>query len=124
MTTRRGRGTTAERLIEVETRLETIVSKLSEIAADLKAASESRKKVYDNQESLSKQMVGLDWRIQTLEKEVAAFAPTSREYERFRERAIGAGTLGRWLWRLGGLLISAAAGAAAAWTTLTGRPPP
>jgi hypothetical protein len=41
-----------------------------------------------------------------------------------RERVMGAGTLGRWIWRLGTIIVSAAAGAAAAYTSLTGRPPP
>src|SRR5690606_21036757 len=44
--------------------------------------------------------------------------------ETMTQQAIGAGTLGRWLISIGGWVISAAAGAAAAYTWFTGRPPP
>lgn len=46
------------------------------------------------------------------------------EVTSLRTKAEGAGTLGRWLLRAGGWLLSAAGGFAAAWTMLTGRPPP
>lgn len=116
--------TDAERLAVVETKLDTIIKQLGEFAKDQATAGESRKRQYESQEKMSREMLDISYRLQTVEKQVEAFAPTSREYEQMRDRAIGAGTLGRWLWRIGGLLISAAAGAAAAWTTLTGRPPP
>lgn len=41
-----------------------------------------------------------------------------------RERALGAGTLGRWLLRIGGILLGAASGAAGVYYSMTGRPPP
>lgn len=124
MTGQKSRGTMGERIAVVETKLETIISQLGEIARDLATASESRKKVYEAQESVGRQIMTLDHRIQTLEREVAAFAPTSANVERLRERAIGAGTLGRWLILLGGWLVGAAAGLMQAYTWLTGRPPP
>lgn len=53
-----------------------------------------------------------------------AIRPTTTELEKVRDRAAFAGRLGQVLWSVGKALIAFAAGAAAAYYSLTGRPPP
>lgn len=62
-------------------------------------------------------------RIDKVERDTSDMKTVTDDVRIMRERAFGAGALGVWLWRLGGMILSAAGGAAAAYTWLTGRPP-
>jgi lysylphosphatidylglycerol synthetase-like protein (DUF2156 family) len=70
------------------------------------------------------EIVGIKHRLDGLEKSMDAIKPTTAELERVRDRVLFAGKLGAFLWSVGKALIYAASGAAAAWYTMTGRPPP
>lgn len=59
-----------------------------------------------------------------LKNKVEGMEEVTIQVKTLSHKAEGAGTLGRLLLKLGGWLLSAAGGFAAAWTLLTGRPPP
>ncbi len=63
-------------------------------------------------------------RLDAVERATVDMKAVTDDVKIMRERAFGAGTLGVWLWRIGGGILSAAGGFAAAYTWLTGRPPP
>lgn len=97
---------------------------LKAILAEMQTATQSRKRVYEAQERIEREFIGFQHRLDAVEKSVESIRPTTDELERVRDRVIFAGSLGKALWGAGKVLISAAAGAAAAWYSLTGRPPP
>lgn len=108
----------------LDERFNSIERLLSSLAEDMKAASDSRRRSYETQERTERKLIGITHRLAAVEKSVEAIRPTTVELERVRDRVIFAGKFGGALWSVGKALISAAAGAAAAWYSLTGRPPP
>ncbi|RVC47558.1 hypothetical protein EN781_00025 [Mesorhizobium sp. M4A.F.Ca.ET.090.04.2.1] len=111
-------------IVRLEERLKSIEAMLAAIAEEQKAAAEGRRRGYEAQERAEREMIGINFRLGAVEKSVEAIRPTTVELERVRDRVVFAGSLGRVLWSFGKALISAAAGAAAAYYTLTGKPPP
>lgn len=105
-------------------RLKSIERMLSEVVASQKEASEGRRRGYEAQERTEREVIGINHRLSAVEKSVEAIRPTTIELERVRDRVIFAGSLGKAMWSIGKALLSAAAGAAAAWYAMTGRPPP
>jgi hypothetical protein len=105
-------------------RLKSIERMLSEVVASQKEASEGRRRGYEAQERTEREVIGINHRLSAVEKSVEAIRPTTLELERVRDRVIFAGSLGKAMWGIGKALLSAAAGAAAAWYAMTGRPPP
>lgn len=81
-------------------------------------SSDSRRRLHDKIDGLEKTIDGLDRRLEQLEKAVTTTNPMFTEYQAYRQRMIGAGMVGRWLWFLGGILLSAAASAAAVYAWL------
>lgn len=117
-------NTTETLLARLEERMNSHERLLVGIADEQKAASEGRRRGYEAQERSEREMIGITHRLTAVEKAIEAIRPTTTELERVRDRVQFAGTLGRALWAVGKALIAAAAGAAAAYYTLTGRPPP
>lgn len=108
----------------LDERLNGIGRQLDAISGEQKAAAESRRRVCEAQERTEREMIGINHRLTAVEKSVESIRPTTDELERVRDRVQFAGKLGQVLWSIGKVLIGAAAGAAAAWYSLTGRPPP
>lgn len=111
-------------IARLDERLNSIQHTLSTILEQQKTASEGRRRGYEAQERIEREMIGVKHRLETVEKSVDAIRPTTAELERMRDRVMFAGSLGRFLWSVGKLILSAAAGAAAAYYSLTGKPPP
>lgn len=111
-------------LARFDERLKSIERMLLEVVASQKEASEGRRRGYEAQERTEKEMIGINYRLDAVEKSVAAIRPTTVELEKVRDRVVFAGSLGRVIWGIGKALISAAAGAAAVYYSMTGRPPP
>lgn len=105
-------------------RLKSIERMLGEIGAAQKEASEGRRRGYEAQERTEREVIGINHRLSAVEKSVEAIRPTTAELEKVRDRVIFAGSLGKAMWGLGKALLAAAAGAAGAYYTMTGRPPP
>lgn len=108
----------------LDERLTGIGRQLDSIGAEQKAASEARRRGYEAQERTEREMIGINHRLTAVEKQIETIRPTTDELERVRDRVHFAGRLGQFLWSIGKALLSAAAGAAAAWYAMTGRPPP
>lgn len=114
----------AERQVRLEEQLKAVVSSLATLTRQGQEAAESRRRVYEGQEATRHEIVGIKHRLDGLERSMEAIRPTTAELERVRDRVIFAGSLGKAMWGVGKALLAAAAGAAGAYYTLTGRPPP
>jgi Flp pilus assembly protein TadB len=90
----------------------------SQIESERLNSAESRRQMHVKQDDLEKRMWNVDYRMENLEKTVSATSPFLTEYQTYRQRVIGAGMVGRGLWFLGGILLSAAASAAAVYAWL------
>ncbi len=115
---------TEAQVARLDERLNGIERAVASILEELKAASEGRRRGYEASERVEREIIGITHRLVAVEKSVEAIRPTTVELERVRDRVVFAGSLGRTLWGIGKALLSAAAGAAAAWYAITGRPPP
>ena len=118
------RETMAERQVRLEEQMRALAAGLAVLVEQGKEAAESRRRTYQAQEETRIEIINLKHRMDGLERGFEAIRPTTAELERVRDRVIFAGSLGRGLWAVGKALLSAAAGAAAAWYAMTGRPPP
>lgn len=117
-------GSTEAQVARLDERLNSIEKMIAIALEEIRSASDGRKRMYEGMESTARDLLKISHRLETVENEVKAIRPTSDEYLQMRERVLGAGKLGYWLWRIGGVLLSAAAGFGAAYTYLTGRAPP
>lgn len=78
-------------------------------------ARESRKVLYSKIDEVTKQNFSmllkqqeLEGRLKALEVSLGVVQPTINEFVTMRERARGAGALGRWLWAIGGAVLTIA----------------
>lgn len=117
-------GSTEAQVARLDERLNGIERSVASILEELKAASEGRRRGYEASERVGREIIGITHRLVAVERSVEAIRPTTVELERVRDRVVFAGALGKALWGIGKALLSAAAGAAAAWYAMTGRPPP
>ena len=103
-------------------------SKLDGIASDMRESEDkadmSRANVHRRLDEVVLRTGHLEADMSTVKHKVEGMETVTDDIKIMRERARGAGTLGVWLWRIGGGILSAAGGFAAAYTWLTGRPPP
>lgn len=118
------RETMAERTVRLEGEIKVLAAGVTTLVEQGREAAESRRRVYQAQEETRIEIVNLKHRMDGLEKAVDGIKPTTAELERVRDRVRFAGKLGQGLWAIGKALLSAAAGFAAAWYSITGRPPP
>lgn len=115
---RRPRPSTIERDIGA------ILATLEAMDDRLKRADDSRRDLHVSVNALVLRATHIEADVSTLKAKVEGVEQVTEDVKKMRERAFGAGTLGVWLWRVGGAVLSFAAGLAAAYTWLTGRPPP
>lgn len=118
------RESMAERQVRLEEQLKAVVASLATLTQQGHEAAESRKRGYEAAEATRIEILGIKHRLDGLEKSVEGIRPTTAELERVRDRVIFAGSLGKAMWGIGKALLAAAAGAAGAWYSMTGRPPP
>jgi prefoldin subunit 5 len=115
---------TEAQLARLDERLNSIEKSLAAIAEAQREASAGRRRGYEAQERTEREIIGITHRLSAVEKAVDAIRPTTTELERVRDRVVFAGSLGKALWAIGKAVLAAAAGAAAVYYSLTGRPPP
>lgn len=118
------RETIGERQVRVEEQLKAVEKVLVTLAQQGIEAAEGRRRGYEAAEAMRLEVHDLKRRLDSLEKALEAIKPTTAEYAQVRDRVAFAGTLGKAAWVIGRNLLAAAAGAAAAWYAITGRPPP
>ena len=114
----------AERQVRLEERMAAVAQSLSALERQGLEAAESRKRGYEAAEATRFEIVGIKHRLDGLERSVEAIRPTTVELERVRDRVMFAGRFGQAVWSIGKGLIAASAGFAAAWYSMTGKPPP
>lgn len=71
-------------------------------------ASESRRGMYQRQETHERELLKINHRLENVEKAVNEAAPTLEDYVAKKAQVEGAGKLGRALWVTGGFLLAIA----------------
>lgn len=88
-----------------EVQMARIDERMKHILNQLERAEVGRKQQYEVNESIKASMVKIGDRLEGVEKSLAVQAPTIQEFITIKQKVVGAGLLGRWLWLgLGGLL--------------------
>lgn len=71
------------------------------------AATEGRRELHRKFEAMSEKVSTLSGRVEEILKDILDMKPTVKAIETARERAIGAGMLGKALWAIGGAMVAA-----------------
>jgi hypothetical protein len=111
-------------LNDVYLKLGDLIAKVDAIDQRFDRADESRANVHRRLDDLVMRTTHLESDVGSMRSKVDGMEKVTVEVTTLRTKAEGAGTLGRWLLKIGWLVLSAAGGWAAAYTWLTGRPPP
>jgi t-SNARE complex subunit (syntaxin) len=90
----------------------------------IRTANESRANVHRRLDDIFERTKDLEAEMATVKRTVQDVERVTVEVTTLRTKAAGAGTLGRWLIRLGIGIVTAAGWIAAGYTSLTGKPPP
>lgn len=98
-------------------RLDTIDRSISEEKRD---SAESRRRVYAKLEEQDKKVEAILRRLSDLEQVTSSMSPTVAEYIEYKSQVKGAGKLGKFLWTLGGYILTIAATAASSWAWAKG----
>ncbi|MCT7375471.1 DUF1515 domain-containing protein [Chelativorans salis] len=93
-------------------------------AESIRKADQSRANVHRRLDEVVMRTTHLESDMMSVKGKVESVQTVTDDIKQMRQQAVGAGTLGVWLWKIGGWVIGAAAGFMAAYTWLTGRPPP
>lgn len=107
-----------------ETLIALLIQRMDEISREQKAivevmrqsdlsAAESRRHVHKQLEEHTISLIEIGHRLGTVERSIEAEAPTWAEYRALKAKAMGAGTLGKALWKAVAWLIGVAAAATA-----------
>ena len=96
-----------------------LTAAMGNIERELTEARESRRRVYEKLEGMERRLDRIEFRQENTEKALGVMSPTVTEFSTMKMQAQGAGKLGAFLWRLAGLSMAAAAGAATMWGSLT-----
>lgn len=115
----------------IEFKLGEAITMLKGINTRMDRADESRAKIYERLDDMAQretriegEVKSLGDRVVSIEKKVNEQATITEEVKTARDRVIFAGTVGKVLWSIGKGLLAAAAGAAAVYYQMTGKPPP
>ena len=102
--------------------------KVDDLKADMSASEEasatSRANVHKRLDDIVTRTGHLETDVTVMKETLDKVESVSDDVISMRQQATGAGTLGRWLIRLGLGIVWLASVAAGAYTYLTGRPPP
>jgi hypothetical protein len=90
----------------------------------IKMANESRANVHRRLDDIVMRTTHLESDVSSVKNKIEDVEKVTVEVTTLRTKAQGAGTLGRWLIRIGIGVVTVAGWLAAAWTQATGRPPP
>lgn len=117
-----------DRLGQLTGTIKAVESRVTELQRDMAHSDEksdaSRANVHRRLDEVVMRTTSLENDVIGVKNKVERVEGVTDEIRALRQQALGAGTLGVWLWKIGGWVITAAAGFMAAYTWLTGRPPP
>ncbi|MCC5777835.1 DUF1515 family protein [Nitratireductor sp. B36] len=108
----------------VERTLGQILGELKGIDDRLKRADDSRAVVHRRLDEVSNRLSQLEGEAETTKAKVDQMQAVTDDVVKLRTQAQGAGTVGRWLIRIGIGVVTLAGWIIGAYTWLTGRPPP
>lgn len=108
----------------VERTLGIILGKIEGIEDRMERAENSRASVHRRLDDLVMRTTHLESDVASTKNKIEAMEKVTVEVTTLRAKAEGAGTLGRWLIRIGISVVTVAGWIAATYTWLTGRPPP
>ena len=101
----------------ITSRLESIDRSITEERRD---SAESRRRVYQKLDQQGHAIAEMWSRVEALEKSMNEMSPTVAEFVTRKTQVVTAGKLGLGLWKLGGVILTAAAGFAGALAWLQG----
>ncbi|TKT69074.1 DUF1515 family protein [Aquamicrobium sp. LC103] len=108
----------------IERSLGVVIGKLDGIEGRLDRQDESRAALHRRMDDLMLRQTHMESDVSTLKNKVEGMEKVTVEVTTLRAKAEGAGTLGRWLIRIGIGVVTLAGWLIGAYTWLTGRPPP
>lgn len=91
----------------IEVQMARFQEQMKTLIAGNNEARESRKEQYRATETIRQDIQNLSNRMDGLEKQFAKHSPTLEEFVRVKTQVQGAGILGKWLWLIGGFVLSA-----------------
>ena len=107
----------------VERTLGQILGELKGIDDRLMRADDSRAVVHRRLDEMSERLSHVEGEVEATKKTVDQIQPVADDMVKLRTQAVGAGTVGRWLIRIGIGVVTLASWIVAGYTWLTGRPP-
>lgn len=92
----------------MEAKIARIDERINTVLDEVRRASEGRKHQYEKLEDLSKAVLKVENRVENVEKTLSVATPAIDEFMIIKHKVVGAGVMGKWLWGVGGALLSAA----------------
>ncbi len=83
--------------------------------AERQSSALSRQRMYDKLEQTDEKVDKIENRVERLEHAITTMSPTVAEFLMYKARVQGAGTLGKVLWWVGGVMLGAAAALTRQW---------
>ena len=114
----------AVKIARLEEKVTALTDMVRSLIDEVRAGNESRKALYQENERMRVDLIEIRHRIGHLQDGLDAVKPSAAEYVQIRDQITGAGRLGMAAWQVGGYVVAFAGWAAAAYTYLTGKPPP
>lgn len=108
----------------VERTLGLLLGSLKAIEDRLERADESRASIHRRLDEVVMRTTHLEADMTSVKKKTDAIQSVTNDVVTLRNQAQGAGTLGRWLIRIGIGVVGAAGWLISVYTYLTGKPPP
>ncbi len=95
--------------------LQSLDERLQQIEKDGK---ERGRRLWEEVNAIRETLIAQEHRMANMEKSVAGAQPTIDDVKAMKQKAAGAGWLGRMLWRIGGWVLAGAVGIYASWENL------
>jgi hypothetical protein len=108
----------------VERTLGILLGKVEGIEDRLERADISRAGIHGRLDDLVMRTTHLESDVMSVKAKTDAIQSVTDDVKKMRQQAQGAGTMGRWLIRIGIGIVTVAGWLAATYTHFTGRPPP
>lgn len=93
----------------VEAQIARLAERMNTILEEMAQARDGRKHQYEKLEDLGRSILKLDNRVESVENSLARASPTIDEFITIKHKVAGAGMLGKYVWAIGGGLLSALA---------------
>ena len=113
-----------ERVAKLEVHVANTREALDFLREDAKDSARTRKEMYGKLDDIVQHVTVMQSEQAAQAAKIDTIITAHREVENARNQMLGAGKLGRALWRVGGWLLAAAVSLYSFWSWLVGKPPP